>query len=230
MAKIQRDKLKNSDGSNLFAFVPLWLRACHKACWAFAPVVGCLLFIGLGCESADSKDIVSQPDKKQWAQEKIKLQTQLAELQNRNEDLENQVKHLLGLGSEIKLEHLAGVEKIAITKRTGLYDKDKDGRKEKLIIYVQPIDREGDTIKAPAVVRVRLLDLDQKPEEMFLEEWFFSPSQLKKLWAGTFMTSYYRLTLDVDENTTRRKELTVKVDVTDYLTGKVHSAQKVIKP
>ncbi len=189
----------------------------------YAILAGCLLFTALGCESADDNSAQLQPQKPD-------LEAQIAQLQADNEQLQNQIKHLLDLGPEATLEYLVNVEKIVITRRSGLYDKDKDGKKEKLIVYVRPIDSEDDIIKAPGTVRVRLLDLDREPKQMLLQERVFGPGELKKLWVGTFMTGYYRLILNVDEEFPDNKELTVKADFTDYLTGKVHTAQKVILP
>lgn len=195
----------------------------------YAILAGCLLVGGLACESEDNAEAKLQQEE-QDRLEKITLEAQLAQLQEKNEQLQNQIKHLLDLGPEAKLKFLATVDKISITKRSGLYDKDRDGRKEKLIVYVRPIDADGDYVKVPGAVRLLLLDLNAKGEEMLLQERFFSPDELKKLWVSTFMTGYYRLTLDVNEEITKKKELTVKADFSDYLTGKVHSAQKVILP
>ncbi|GAH67953.1 unnamed protein product, partial [marine sediment metagenome] len=55
--------------------------------------------------------------------------------------------------------------------------------------------------------------------------------ELKKLWFATLITINYRLTFDVADKITGDEEaLTVKVTFTDYLTGKVFTEQKVIKP
>ena len=189
----------------------------------YAILAGCLLFTGLGCESTDDSSAQLQPQKPD-------LEAQIAQLQAGNEQLQNQIKHLLDLGPEATLEYLVNVEKIVITGRSGLYDKDKDGKKEKLIVYVRPIDSEDDTIKAPGTVHVRVLDLDREPEQMLLKERVFGPGELKKLWVGSFLTGYYRLILNVDDKVVDEKELTVKADFTDYLTGRVHTAQKVILP
>ena len=51
------------------------------------------------------------------------------------------------------------------------------------------------------------------------------------MWFATLITINYRLVFDVPETVENLDvPLTVKVTFTDYLTGKIFKAQKVIKP
>ena len=110
------------------------------------------------------------------------------------------------------------------------YGQYKDGVKEKLIVYVRPIDRTGDAIKAAGGIGVQLWNLNAGPDEAMLAEWQVKPEEIKTLWSATMMTNYYRLTFDVGGVTSGEEELTVKVSFTDYTTGKVLGDQKVIQP
>jgi len=200
-----------------------------KVC-VFGMVAGCAFLALLGCESSADKDRLTQQQKTHWAREKSELEAQAAQIRERNEALETQVKHLLGLGPQSSLAQIDTVKRISVTRRSGLFDRDRDGTYEKLIVYIQPIDADGDVVKAPGALRVRVLDLDATGDEILVKESSFEPSQVRKLWVAGFMTAYYRVVLEADEKIAKLKELTVRAQFTDYVTGKVHTAQQLIKP
>jgi outer membrane murein-binding lipoprotein Lpp len=181
----------------------------------------------LGCENSSRQPLWSQIQ--QLGREKTDLKLQVKQLQKKNEQLQSQVATLSSLEREVRLEALSGLERIEISKRSGLYDKDDDGKKESLIVYVQPFDDTGDTIKIVGKVIVQLWDLNRESNEAQIAQWQIEPTQLKRLWAGTFMTNYYRLKFDVANMLTGgEKELTVKVSFTDYLTGRTLRTQRAV--
>jgi hypothetical protein len=162
--------------------------------------------------------------------EKAELQERVGQLNSENHRLKEQVEVLSDL-PEGRLENLSHVQKIEIGGYTGFYDKNKDGKKEKLIVYVKPRDEQGDIIKATGAIDVQLWDLNKEQDQALLGEWHTTPDELKKLWFATLLTNNYRLMFDAPEQLGEPKEsLTVKVTFTDYLTGKVFEEQKVIKP
>ena len=127
------------------------------------------------------------------------------------------------------MDVLSKTARIKIGRRSGLFDRDNDGKKEKLIVYVKTIDEAGDAVKAAGEVVVQLWDLNAEEGEALLGKWEIGPAELKRMWAGTVMTNYYRLEFDVSELVkAEQQELTVKVRFTDYVTGKVFGEQKVI--
>ena len=192
----------------------------------FALIVGA----GLTCGCDNGGKGPSWEQIKTLKEERTTLQMQVEQLQGENERLAGQVQTLSVLKPDVRLESLPEVGKIEVSKRTGLYDKDKDGKKETLIVYVCPYDKTGDAIKAGGQVQVKLLDLNAKAGRILLGQWEVAGAKLKESWAGTFMTNYYRLTFDVAEVLTgEEEELTVKVGFTDYIGGKVLTAQRVLK-
>lgn len=193
-------------------------------------LVGCLLAIAAGCESASSKSSLAK-EVKTLRQEKAELKSQIEQSKSEAEQLKRQVQVLSDLPAEVRLEDLYDLQKVKITRYTNLYDKDKDGKKEKLIVYIQPIDEEGDIVKATGAVDVQLWDLNKEDGQAQLGQWHVTPSELKELWFATLITINYRLTFDVADKITGDEEaLIVKVTFTDYLTGKVFKEQKIIKP
>jgi hypothetical protein len=195
----------------------------------FAFCIFIFMVIVTGCTSPKEKESVAVQIE-QLTQEKTQLQKQIEQSEKENEQLKQQVQVLSELPEEVKLENLNRLENIKIGRYTGFFDKDTDGRNEKLIVYVQPTDEQGDSLKAAGTVEVQLWDLNKTNGQAMLGQWKVEPDELKKLWFETLVSIYYRLTFDVADIVDSLEEpLTVKVTFTDYLTGKVFNEQKVIK-
>ncbi len=181
----------------------------------------------LGCDGGTEK-LFDQI--KLLAEERTELKLQVEKLQGENAELTKRAETLSALGPAVRLDVLGRLASIEISGRSGLYDKDKDGTKESLVVYVRTIDDAGDAIKAVGSVEVQLWDLEAQ-DDARLAQWRIKPEELKRLWSSTVMTSYYRLTFDVSKLLgDNEKELTVKVTFTDYITGNILRKQKVIQP
>ena len=182
-----------------------------------------------GCQEQSQNSLWDQV--RDLNEEKVTLREQNEKLQSENEQLKEQVKTLSALDSEVRLEAFAAIKKVEIGKRSGFFDKDGDGVKEKLIVYVRPSDDTGDTVKIPGTITVQLWNLNNESDGAMLASWELGPEKIKTLWASTFMTNYYRLTFDIAEIAgSLKQELTIKVRFVDYVTGKILTAQKVIQP
>jgi outer membrane murein-binding lipoprotein Lpp len=191
----------------------------------------CLCVVA-GCENANSIRTPLVEQIGNLTEQNKQLENQLEQIRAENKQLTKQIHVLSDLPEEVKGENLYRLEKIEIGKYTGFFDKDDDGTKEKLIVYIQPIDEEGDIIKATGAVDVQLWDLDSSEvDQALLGQWHVEPGELKKLWFATMVTINYRLTFDIADKVKSFDEpLTVKVTFTDYLSGRVFKEQKVIKP
>jgi hypothetical protein len=193
-------------------------------------LVGSLLIIAAGCENSSSKPSLTE-EINTLRQEKAELKSRIEQSESEAEQLKRQIQVLSGLPPKVRLKGLYDLQRIKITRYTNLYDKDKDGKKEKLIVYIQPIDEEGDIVKATGAVDVQLWNLNKEDGEALLGQWHVTPSQLKKLWFATLITINYRLVFDIADKITGDEEaLVVKVTFTDYLSGKVFKEQKIIHP
>ena len=185
------------------------------------------LVIVVGCQSTENFDEQIQDLKL----ERKQLARQVEQEEAKNTRLKKQIDVLTGLGPILSSENLYEIEQVRVGRFTDLYDKDKDGRKEKLIVYIQPIDKNGDIIKAAGVVDVQLWDLHNENGQALLGEWHVDAASLKKLWFRTLISINYRLIFDVGDKVKSFDEpLTVKATFTDYLSGGVFEVQKVIKP
>jgi len=192
-------------------------------------LTGCLLAIAAGCDNGRAsltKEINT------LRQDKTQLTDQIEQSKSDNAKLREHILFLPDLSPKARLEYFDRLQRIKIPGYTNLYDKDKDGKKEKLIVHIQPIDRDGDIIKTAGSADVQLWDLNSpQANQALLGQWHVEPNDLKKLWSAKFLTTSYRLMFDVANKVESFEEpLTVKVTFTDYLTGKVFKEQKVIKP
>jgi len=196
----------------------------------YATLAGCLLFAAAGCENGGGKSTLTE-EIDALKQEKKQLTSRIEKSRTENEQLRKQIQVLAGMKPEVKLEDIYELQKVRIHKYTNLYDKNEDGQYEKLIVYIQPIDADGDLIKAAGAVDVQLWDLNRENGEALLGQWRVEPNELKKIWFAALVSTNYRLSFDVADKIDKYDEpLTVKVTFTDYLTGKVFEEQKVIKP
>jgi hypothetical protein len=190
------------------------------------------LVFAAGCENtnAPGKATLSK-QVEQLSKEKAELASRLEQSQAENEGLKKQMEVLAGLPGDKKAEAIYRLKAVKIGRYTNLYDEDKNGTKETLIVYVQPVDETGDTIKAAGAVEVQLWDLNKPSAEALLNKWSIGPEELKKLWFDSIFLTGYRLKYDVSSEVKNfNKPLTVKVAFTDYLSGRTFTEQKTIKP
>ncbi len=194
-----------------------------------ASVIAALLILVCGCDNGGRRSF--RDEFETLSRERTELKKQVEQLQSENEQLAGRVVQLAAMSPEARLEDLPDLDRIELGRRTGLHDKDGDGRKEKLLVYVRPYDKTADRVKAAGKVQVQLWDLNTDADQALLGQWEVGGAELKQLWASTFLTNYYKLTFDVGELLTGDEgELTLNVTFTDYIGGKVLYAQKVIKP
>jgi hypothetical protein len=193
-------------------------------------ILGAALTILAGCGIGSARKHPLEAKVRELQMEKAQLAGQLEQSQVQVEQLKAQIKALSALpkGKDENPYVLNGVK---ITRYTGFYDKDGDGRREKLIVYIQPIDRDGNVFKAAGIASVQLWDLSRPSGQALLGQWQVEPAELHKLWFDALMSTSYRLMFDAPASPeTLAKPLTVQVIFTDYLTGQVFTEQYVIQP
>jgi hypothetical protein len=166
----------------------------------------------------------------QLNRQNTQLTGQVEQYKTENQQLQEQVRTLMALPENYRELNADNLEKVVIHHYTNFYDNDHDEKKESLNIYIQPIDSNGDKIKASGKVDVQLWDLDKPQDQSLLYQWKIEPQELQKRWVE-FLVLNYRLTFDISGKITDfNKPYTVKIKFTDYLTGKVFEDQRVIKP
>jgi hypothetical protein len=185
-----------------------------------------ILLAGCGIGSARKKPIEVKAQKLQG--EKTDLTSRLEQCETMNAQLRQQVKNLEALpkGREDPYK-LTGIR---IAGYTGFYDKDDTGKRDTLVVYLEPIDEDGDIIKAAGTVNVQLWNLNGPGEQAQLGQWEVQPSELRKHWLSALISSF-RLSFDASMTPELLAlPLTVRVTFTDYLTGETFHRQHVITP
>ncbi|AQT70108.1 hypothetical protein STSP2_03312 [Anaerohalosphaera lusitana] len=180
-----------------------------------------------GCGNGARSSLYDKVDQLQSQNQELTKQVQ--HLEQQNEKLSERVDTLLAVGPEARASALPALDRIELSSRSGIYDKDNDDKAESLVVYIQPHDEAGDPFKAPGSVEVQLWDLQADASDAMVGRWQIKPDQLKEMWAGTFMTNYYRLKFDLGFQPADDKEYTAKVTFKDYLSGTVFREQAVVQ-
>jgi hypothetical protein len=204
-------------------------RAQVVLAWGFV-ICATVFVIGCGAKRR-ARDAAARPA---VAMEETGLRSKLEQVERENERLKKQNEMLSELPGEKRAGAVYKVQAVRIGNYTNIYKEEEDGEKEKLIVYVSPIDETGDAVKAAGEVKIQLWDLSKKENNAQLGQWTVGPNELKKMWYNSLMSSKYRLSFDVSGIVKDYKAgtpgLTVKVNFIDYLSGRTFTEQKVIKP
>jgi hypothetical protein len=196
-------------------------------------VVICVMVLAVGC-GAKRRAREAAAVRPATASEETGMRSRMEQAEKENAQLKKQVETLGALPGGKRAEAVYKIQRIEIGNYTNIYKEEEDGNKEKLIVYVSPIDETGDSVKAAGEVKIQLWDLSKKENNALLGEWTVEPNELKKMWYNSLISSKYRLSFDVSGVVKNYKagsaELTVKVNFVDYLSGRTFSEQKVIKP
>jgi hypothetical protein len=139
--------------------------ASHGTCVLLALTSTLVAGCGIGSERKTPLEVRAE----KLQQEKTDLTSRLEQCEIKNAQLQQQVKSLEALpqGREYPYK-LTGIK---IAGYTGFYDKDDSGKRDKLLVYLEPIDEDGDIIKASGTVGVQLWNLNGPGEQALLGQW-----------------------------------------------------------
>jgi hypothetical protein len=156
-------------------------------------------------------------------QDKIAAQEQTIELQK------SQVAQQAGVNPK-DLEQLVVPVKIQLERLSGGYQEGDKPGDAGVLLYVQPIDRNGDVIKAAGSISVTVLDLANPPDRYVISECHFDVNKTRELWYGQMWTHHFAVKCPWPPgHTPQHDEITVRVEFTDLLTGKKLDTQGVYK-
>jgi hypothetical protein len=162
--------------------------------------------------------------------EKAQLAGRLEQCQVLLEQMKTQTQALGALPAGAARE-IYGLSSVKITRFSGIYDKDYDGKREKLVVYLAPTDQAGDVVKAPGSVSIQLWSLNDPNAPLALGRWQVAPEEMGKLWFSTVTSASYRLMFDVPLTPELlAQDLTLNATFADYLSGRIVTDQVVLKP
>lgn len=173
--------------------------------------------------AAVQRDLIATQDQVRKLQEQVAAQEQATAL------MKSQVAREVGVKPE-SLEQLVVPVKIELERQSGGYDTDGKPGDDGILLYVQPIDRDGDVVKAAGSIKVTLLDLANPPDQYVIGEYLFDANKTRELWYGRMWTHHYTVRLPwYQGKPPRHNEITARVEFTDLLTGKKLDTQGVYK-
>jgi hypothetical protein len=188
------------------------------------------LAITTGCESQRTKTEPPLTEKQILQQQNAQLKEQLENYKTENTELKQRISNLTVTG-KVSTKEIYDLKSVELTRYTNFYDHNKDGRKEKFIAYLTPIDHQGDTIKAAGDVNIQLWDLNQTNSDALLAQWDISADELGQKWFSALLGTNYRFEFDISDVVKDfSRPLTVKSTFTDRLSGDIFYSQKVIEP
>jgi len=179
---------------------------------------------------------VKQAESEKILAERRDALEQVRTLSDRNEALQSelaaqrkQIDTLQALGGQKRLDLLFRVERIAMGRHTGGIDTDDKGGQDGIKVFLLPIDADGSVIKAAGDVKIQLFDLAADPAQNLVGEYRWTVEQLSKQWSSGFMAYHFSFECPWPDGPPQHDEITVRVEFTDYLTGKTFTAQELCK-
>ena len=189
--------------------------------------VGASLLLAAGCQGPKTTEKWSKISKLE--NEKADLAAKVKDLEESNAQLTRRIEVLAKFDREFRFDMISNLDRVVIDKRSGFFDKDDDGTRETLIVYVKTFDDSGDIAKAAGDINLQLWDLSKDPQKALLCQWDVGAKELKHLWMGMMMTNYYRLPYKIagllDKSQT---EYTIRIKFVDYLSGKIFEEQMTV--
>ena len=164
----------------------------------------------------------------QLQKERLELQGQIERLEQQTKRLQGQVETLAGLPAAVEKSYLYHLKQVKLSKYTGLYDRSGDKVVDTLVVYLKPIDQDGDIVKAAGLVDVQLWNLEGSPQGAMIGQWRVEPPELRESWYASLLTINYRLEFELPPTARALgSPLTVKVQFTEMLSGKVFAQQRI---
>jgi len=156
------------------------------------------------------------------------LRTANQELRREVRDLRGEVKTLRQLGDK-RMDLLYKVQRITLGSVTGGVDTDGKSGDDAVKVAVVPVDQYGSTLKVAGCMKVQIYDLAAPKGRNLLAECGCDVDSAAEKWSEGMFGSYYGLTCPLRGRPPAHAELTVRVEFTEYLTGKTFTTQKVIE-
>lgn len=94
-------------------------------------------------------------------------------------------------------------------------------------VYVVPVDRAGDPLKAAGSFLVQLFDL-KDAQDPLIGEWSFTTQQTRQLWYGQGLMYEYILACPWARRVPASHTLTLRVSFTDALTQRVFNVEREV--
>lgn len=192
------------------------------------PALSTLAFVAAGCGSPNRANVELRKQVQQLQAQVNELQVQHQGDQQTIQGLRDRSGYLPTLPSA-RLDQLFTTHGLEFGRLTGGADLDpaKPGD-EGFVVYVVPLDQNGEKLKAAGWFDIDAFDLAD-PKNPLLGHWHFDLQQARATWTGSLLQYNYVLTCPWQKRIPRHGDLTIKATFFDELTQTPFTAQKVIR-
>jgi hypothetical protein len=179
---------------------------------------------------------VSQAQYDQLQKQIIPLQDENRKLKEQNNtlvadvvDKRKQIDSLIGLGTR-RIELVTHATAVELGDSTGAYNADATSKVPNSVkVYLLPKDTEDSVVKAAGTLQIKLFDLNAPNGQNLIGQVDFAPEQMAKNWYSGFMSMTYHYSFVCPwKRPPTKGEVHIRVEFTDYLTGKHLTAEKTI--
>jgi hypothetical protein len=180
-----------------------------------------------GCDTVRTEQFLEVQREAQAAKEQVaRLEGQLSDEQKTVRNLQEQMANLRGMSPDM-MDQLVVPVKIELEKQSGGYDRDNKPGDDGIVLYVRPVDKDGNVIKVAGSIAVTLLDLTKPSTPVVIASYEFDAPTTRSLWYGRLMTNHFTVRCPwPPSGFPTTSEITARVEFTDLLTGRVLTAQE----
>lgn len=196
-----------------------------------------LVLVGVsGCLGRGQTDLLQarlREQQQRLAESQTELQTvqqQLAQARKESDGLRSQLAKAgtPGLLPE-QSDLLVRVSGIRINSMlTAGFDQNDEYGDDSLAVHFTPVDHQGEIVKLPGHIRIRVLDPNLPETSRAVAEWNFDPLESRNHWVRGFLGSGYQFTLPWPNEPPRNSQLVVHVQLQPG-DGREFSATHVVK-
>jgi hypothetical protein len=165
----------------------------------------------------------------------LTAQKELLDARQENERLQQslrqkdeQIASLAALGDK-RLDKLFTVHDIQLGSYTGGVDLDNKPGDDGVKVYLEPLDQQGSVIKAAGDVKIQLFDLAEKPPGNLIGEYEWPVDRIGQCWYSGMLSYYYAFVCPWMHGAPQHREIVLRVQFTDYLTGNIFVKQQIVK-
>lgn len=201
-------------------------RRARQPLWFTGVACGLLLCCSPGCFQDQHRQTLLELEQCRAA-----LQQQRDELAAQKATID-ELHRRLNTATRLKPDELAQVfhpVRIEIEALSGGFDNDGQPGDDGVVVYLRPIDQEGDPIKAAGEIRIQLYDLEAPAAENLIAEYLVPVEEARRCWYGKLLTYHYAIRVPWPGRPPRNPEITIRATFVDYLSQRVMSAQRTCK-
>lgn len=194
---------------------------------------GCIAALGSGCFGPPKDPYVIQLEQQvtQLGEDNTRLGRELVECRASNEALGRQLAECRDLPPDL-IPKLFTVRSLKIGSLTGGADYDGRPGDDGVTVYLTPLDRDGDPIKAAGEIEIFLYDLTAPARPREVGHYVTNePGELSRMWYSGWMTNHYTIKCEWPPNAPppATREVQVRATFLDWLTGEKFVATKQVK-